>query len=135
MNAKLFKLFILCVVCILSSCDRSWYEVRDIEQLLDTRLRGSVRFLDRQEEWVNLNGDGEKVVLFDVLDTSALSYATNSMLPYDSIMIEQSFAHSPLYSHLRCTSGYYIGMQNDDQLQYLFYDTVDNRLVYYLDIM
>ena len=135
MTAKLFNLLLLYLVCILSSCSRTWYEVQDMEQFLGTRLRGSVSFIDRQEEWYGLNGYGEKVVLFDVLDTSALSYATNSMLPYDSIMIEQSFAHSPLYSHLRCTAGYYIGMQNDDQLQYLFYDTVDNRLVYYLSIM
>ena len=166
MNAKLFKLFILCAVSLLSSCDRSWYEVRDMEQLLGTRLRGSVSFLDRQEEWVNLNGDGvyqtaedlekypkqtgstvgsvryrdvngdgEKVVLFDVLD--AKPFYQCQMLPYDSTWVEQSFrpSHHIYYSCLKGTAGYYVEQHDDDMWQYLFYDTVDNRLVYYLVIM
>ena len=135
MNAKLFKLFILCAVSLLSSCDRSWYEVRDMEQLLGTRLRGSVSFLDRQEEWVNLNGDGEKVVLFDVLD--AKQFYQCQMLPYDSTWVEQSFrpSHHIYYSCLKGTAGYYVEQHDDDMWQYLFYDTVNNRLVYYLSIM
>ena len=135
MNAKLFKLFILCAVCLIFSCNRSWYEVRDMEQLLGTRLRGSVSFLDRQEEWVNLNGDGEKGVLFNVLDATALSPSTHTMLPYDSATVEQRFSQSPLYPHLKQTAGYYIDKQEDDQQQSLFYDTVGSRLVYYLSIM
>ena len=129
------KLLILCAVCLLSSCGRSWHEVRAMENLLDAHLMGKVKFVDRQEQWIDFNGDGEKVVLFDVLDTSALSHSTKAMLPYDSTMIERSFAHSPLYPHLSHTAGYYIGMQDDDQLQYLFYDTVGRHLVYYLSIM
>ena len=129
------KLLILCALCLISSCSRSWYEVRAIEQLLDAHLMGKVKFVDRQEQWIDLIGDGEKVVLFDVLDTTALNHLTHSMLPYDSTMIERSFAHSPLYPYLSQTAGYYIGMQDDDQLQYLFYDTVGRRLVYYLSIM
>ena len=129
------KLLILCAVCILSSCGRSWYEVRAIEQLLDAHLMGKVKFVDRQEQWINLNGDGEKVVLFDVLDATALNHLTHSMLPYDSTTVEQRFAHSPLYPYLRHTAGYYINKQEDDQQQYLFYDTVGVHLVYYLSIM
>jgi hypothetical protein len=106
-----------------------------MEQLLDARLMGKVKFVDRQEQWIVFGGDGEKVVLFDVLDTSALSHSTNAMLPYDNTMIERSFAHSPLYPHLNHTAGYYIGMQDDDQLQYLFYDTMGRHLVYYISIM
>lgn len=133
MTAKSFKLFILCAVCLLSSCNRSWYEVRDMEQLLGTRLRGSVSFLDRQEEWVTLDGDGEKVVTFDVLD--AKTFEKCQMLPYDSTWVEHSFRPSRIYYHLKGTAGYYVDQQEDDMLQYLFYDTVDNRLVYYLTIM
>ena len=129
------KLLILCAVCLLSSCSRSWYEVRAIEQLLDTHLMGKVKFVDRQEQWINLNGDGEKVVLFEVLDPTALNHLTHSMLPYDSTMVEQLFAHSPLYPHLRHTAGYYIDKQEDDQWQYLFYDMVYGHLVYYLSLM
>ena len=129
------KLLILCAVCILSSCGRSWYEVRDMEQLFDAHLMGKVKFVDRQEQWINLNGDGEKVVLFDVLDATALNHLTHSMLPYDSTMVEQRFAHSPLNPHLRYTAGYYINKQEDDQQQYLFYDTVGGHLVYYLSLM
>ena len=83
------KLLILCVVCILSSCSRSWYEVRAIEKLLDAHLMGEVKYVDRQEQWINLIGDGEKVVLFDVLDTTALNHLTHSMLPYDSTMVKK----------------------------------------------
>ena len=119
---------ILCAVCLLSSCSRSWYEVRAIEQLLDTHLMGKVKFVDRQEQWINLNGDGEKVVLFEVLDTTALNHLTHSM-------VEQRFPHSPLYPHLRHTAGYYIDKQEDDQQQYLFYDMVYGYLVYYLSLM
>ena len=126
---------ILCAVCLLSSCSRSWYEVRAIEQLLDTHLMGKVKFVDRQEQWINLNGDGEKVVLFEVLDPTALNHLTHSMLPYDSTMVEQLFANSPLYPHLRHTAGYYIDKQEDDQQQYLFYDMVYGHLVYYLSLM
>ena len=129
------NLLILCSVCLLSSCGRSWHEVRAMEQLLDAHLMGKVKFVDRQEQWIVFGGDGEKAVLFDVLDTTALNHLTHSMLPYDSTMIERSFAHSPLYPYLSQTAGYYIGMQDDDQLQYLFYDTVGRRLVYYLSIM
>ena len=129
------KLLILCAVCVLSSCGRSWYEVRDMEQLLDAHLMGKVKFVDRQEQWINLNGDGEKVVLFDVLDATALNHLTHSMLPYDSTMVEQLFANSPLYPHLRHTVGYYIDKQEDDQQQYIFYDTVGGHLVYYLSLM
>lgn len=129
------KPLILCAVCLLSSCSRSWYEVRAIEQLLDTHLMGKVKFVDRQEQWINLNGDGEKVVLFEVLDTTALNHLTHSMLPYDSTMVEQRFPHSPLYPHLRHTAGYYIDKQEDDQQQYLFYDMVYGHLVYYLSLM
>ena len=129
------KLLILCAVCILSSCSRSWYEVRAIEQLLDAHLKGKVKFVDRQEQWINLIGEGEKVVLFDVLDTTALNHLTHSMLPYDSTMVEQLFAHSPLNPHLRNTAGYYIDKQEDDQWQYIFYDTVGSHLVYYLSLI
>ena len=129
------KLLIPCAVCLLSSCSRSWYEVRAIEQLLDTHLMGKVKFVDRQEQWINLNGDGEKVVLFEVLDPTALNHLTHSMLPYDSTMVEQRFPHSPLYPHLRHTAGYYIDKQEDDQQQYLFYDMVYGHLVYYLSLM
>lgn len=129
------KPLILCAVCLLSSCSRSWYEVRAIEQMLDTHLMGKVKFVDRQEQWINLNGDGEKVVLFEVLDTTALNHLTHSMLPYDSTMVEQRFPHSPLYPHLRHTAGYYIDKQEDDQQQYLFYDMVYGHLVYYLSLM
>ena len=129
------KPLILCAVCLLSSCSRSWYEVRAIEQLLDTHLMGKVKFVDRQEQWINLNGDGEKVVLFEVLDPTALNHLTHSMLPYDSTMVEQRFPHSPLYPHLRHTAGYYIDKQEDDQQQYLFYDMVYGHLVYYLSLM
>ena len=129
------KLLILCAVCILSSCGRSWYEVRDMEQLLDAHLMGKVKFVDRQEQWIDLIGDGEKVVLFDVMDATALNHLTHSMLPYDSTMVEQLFANSPLYPHLRHTVGYYIDKQEDDQQQYLFYDTVGGHLVYYLSLM
>ena len=129
------KLLILCALCLLSSCSRSWYEVRAIEQLLDAHLMGKVKFVDRQEQWINLIGDGEKVVLFDVMDATALNHLTHSMLPYDSTMVEQLFAHSPLYPHLRHTVGYYIDKQEDDQWQYLFYDTVGGHLVYYLSLM
>ena len=129
------KLLILCAVCILSSCSRSWYEVRDMEQLLDAHLMGKVKFVDRQEQWINLNGDGEKVVLFDVLDATALNHLTHSMLPYDSTTVEQRFAHSPLNPHLRHTAGCYIDKQEDDQQQYLFYDTVGSHLVYYLSLI
>ena len=129
------KPLILCAVCLLSSCSRSWYEVRAMEQLLDTHLMGKVKFVDRQEQWINLNGDGEKVVLFEVLDTTALNHLTHSMLPYDSTMVEQRFPHSPLYPHLRHTAGYYIDKQEDDQQQYLFYDMVYGHLVYYLSLM
>ena len=126
---------ILCAVCLLSSCSRSWYEVRAIEQLLDAHLMGKVKFVDRQEQWIDLIGDGEKVVLFDVMDATALNHLTHSMLPYDSTMVEQLFANSPLYPHLRHTVGYYIDKQEDDQQQYLFYDTVGGHLVYYLSLM
>ena len=129
------KLLILCAVCLLSSCGRSWYEVRDMEQLLDAHLMGKVKFVDRQEQWINLIGDGEKVVLFDVLDTTVLNHLTHSMLPYDSTMVEQLFAHSPLNPHLRHTAGCYIDKQEDDQQQYIFYDTVGGHLVYYLSLM
>lgn len=129
------KLLILCALCLLSSCSRSWYEVRAIEQLLDAHLMGKVEFVDRQEQWIDLIGDGEKVVLFDVLDATALNHLTHSMLPYDSTMVEQLFANSPLYPHLRHTVGYYIDKQEDDQWQYLFYDTVGGHLVYYLSLM
>lgn len=129
------KPLILCAVCLLSSCSRSWYEVWAIEQLLDTHLMGKVKFVDRQEQWINLNGDGEKVVLFEVLDTTALNHLTHSMLPYDSTMVEQRFLYSPLYPHLRHTAGYYIDKQEDDQQQYLFYDMVYGHLVYYLSLM
>ena len=129
------KPLILCAVCLLSSCSRSWYEVRAIEQLLDAHLMGKVKFVDRQEQWINLNGDGEKVVLFEVLDTTALNHLTHSMLPYDSTMVEQLFANSPLYPHLRHTAGYYIDKQEEDQWQYIFYDTVGGHLVYYLSLM
>ena len=129
------KLLILCAVCILSSCSRSWYEVRAIEQLLDAHLMGKVKYVDRQEQWINLIGDGEKVVLFDVLDTTALNHLTHSMLPYDSTTVEQLFAHSPLYPHLSHTAGYYIDKQEDDQWQYIFYDTVGSHLVYYLSLI
>ena len=129
------KLLILCAVCLLSSCSRSWYEVRAIEQLLDAHLMGKVKFVDRQEQWIDLIGDGEKVVLFDVMDATALNHLTHSMLPYDSTMVEQLFANSPLYPHLRHTVGYYIDKQEDDQWQYLFYDTVGGHLVYYLSLM
>lgn len=126
---------ILCAVCLLSSCSRSWYEVRAIEQLLDTHLMGKVKFVDRQEQWIDFIGDGEKVVLFNVLDATALSPSTHTMLPYDSATVEQRFSQSPLYPHLKQTAGYYIDKQEDDQLRYLFYDTVGSRLVYYLSIM
>ena len=129
------KLLILCAVSLLSSCGRSWYEVRAIEQLLDAHLMGKVKFVDRQEQWIDLIGDGEKVVLFDVMDATALNHLTHSMLPYDSTMVEQRFAHSPLNPHLRHTAGYYINKQEDDQQQYLFYDTVGGHLVYYLSLM
>ena len=129
------KLLILCALCLISSCSRSWYEVRAIEQLLDAHLMGKVKFVDRQEQWINLIGDGEKVVLFDVLDTPALNHLTHSMLPYDSTMVEQLFANSPLYPHLRHTAGYYIDKQEDDQWQSIFYDTVGGHLVYYLSLM
>ena len=129
------KLLILCAVCLLSSCSRSWYEVRAIEQLLDAHLMGKVKFVDRQEQWIDLIGDGEKVVLFDVMDATALNHLTHSMLPYDSTMVEQLFAHSPLYPYLRHTVGYYIDKQEDDQWQYLFFDTVGGHLVYYLSLM
>ena len=129
------KLLILCAVCILSSCGRSWYEVRDMEQLLDAHLMGKVKYVDRQEQWIDLIGDGEKVVLFDVLDATALNHLTHSMLPYDSTMVEQLFAHSPLYPYLRHTAGCYIDKQEDDQQQYLFYDTVGGHLVYYLSLV
>ena len=133
MTAKLFKLLLLSLVCVLSSCNRSWCEVRDMEQLLGTRLRGSVSFIDRQEEWYGLNGYGEKVVMFDVLD--AKPFEQCHMLPYDSMWVEQSFSQNRFYSHLKGTAGYYVEQHEDDMLQYLFYDTVDNRLVYYLSIM
>lgn len=129
------KLLILCAVCLLSSCGRSWYEVRDMEQLLDAHLMGKVKFVDRQEQWIDFIGDGEKVVLFNVLDATALSPSTHTMLPYDSATVEQRFSQSPLYPHLKQTAGYYIDKQEDDQLRYLFYDTVGSRLVYYLSIM
>ena len=109
------KLLILCAVCLLSSCSRSWYEVRAIEQLLAAHLMGQVKFVDRQEQGIDLIGDGEKVVHFDVMDATALNHLTHSMLPYDSTMVEQLFAHSPLYPHLRHTVGYYIDKQEDDQ--------------------
>ena len=129
------KLLILCALCLISSCSRSWYEVRAIEQLLDAHLMGKVKFVDRQEQWIDLIGDGEKVVLFDVMDATALNHLTHSMLPYDSTMVEQLFANSPLYPHLRHTVGYYIDKQEDDQQQYLFYDMVYGHLVYYLSLM
>ncbi len=129
------KLLILCAVCLLSSCGRSWYEVRDMEQLLDAHLMGKVKFVDRQEQWIDFIGDGEKVVLFNVLDATALSPSTHTMLPYDSATVEQRFSQSPLYPHLKQTAGYYIDKQEDDQQQSLFYDTVGSRLVYYLSIM
>ena len=129
------KLLILCAVCLLSSCSRSWYEVRAIEQLLDAHLMGKVKFVDRQEQWIDLIGDGEKVVLFDVMDATALNHLTHSMLPYDSTMVEQLFAHSPLNPYLRHTAGYYIDKQEDDQWQYIFYDTVGSHLVYYLSLI
>ena len=106
-----------------------------MENLLDAHLMGKVKFVDRQEQWIDFNGDGEKVVLFDVLDTSALGHSTHAMLPYDSTMIERSFAHSLLYPYLSQTAGYYIFMQEGDQQQYLFYDTVGRHLVYYISIM
>lgn len=129
------KLLILCAVCLLSSCGRSWYEVRDMEQLLDAHLMGKVKFVDRQEQWIDFIGDGEKVVLFNVLDATTLSPSTHTMLPYDSATVEQRFSQSPLYPHLKQTAGYYIDKQEDDQQQSLFYDTVGSRLVYYLSIM
>ena len=76
-----------------------------------------------------------EMVLFDVMDATALNHLTHSMLPYDSTMVEQLFANSPLYPHLRHTAGYYIDKQEDDQWQYLFYDTVGGHLVYYLSLM
>lgn len=129
------KLLILCAVYFISSCGRSWYEVREIEQLLDARLMGKVKFVDRQDKWVNLNGDGEKVVLLDVMDTTALCHSTSAMLPYDSTMIEQRFVHSLLYPYLKHMVGYYIDIQEGDQQQCLFYDTVGSHLVYYLSFM
>ena len=129
------KLLILCAVCLLSSCGRSWYEVRDMEQMLDAHLMGKVKFVDRQEQWIDFIGDGEKVVLFNVLDATVLSPSTHTMLPYDSATVEQRFSQSPLYPHLKQTAGYYIDKQEDDQQQSLFYDTVGSRLVYYLSIM
>lgn len=134
MTARLSKLILL-LVCLFSSCGRSWYEVRAVEQLLDTHLMGKVKFVDRQEEWINLNGDGEKIVLFDVLDTAALCHSTHAMLSYDSALIEQRFAHSPLYPYLKHTAGYYIDKREEDGWQYLFYDTLGSHLVYYIVLM
>ena len=104
-----------------------------MEQLLGTRLRDNISFIDRQEEWINLNGDGEKVVTFDVLD--AKPFHQCQMLPYDSTWVEHSFRPSRIYYHLKGTAGYYVEQHDDDMLQYLFYDIVDNRLVYYVVIM
>ena len=135
MGTNVFKLLPLSLVCLFSSCSRSWYEVRAMEQLLDAHLMGKVKFVDRQEEWMNLNGDGEKIVLFDVLDTTALCHSTHAMLSYDSTLIEQRFARSPLYPYLKHTAGYYLEMREEDQWQYLFYDTLGSHIVYYIVLL
>lgn len=106
-----------------------------MEELLGMKLAGKVIFVDRQEQWIDFNGDGEKVVIFNVKDTNTLHRKVGEMTPYDQDWAGLAFANSLLAPILQHTAGYYMEKREGDMVQSLFYDTIGQRLVYRLSII
>lgn len=128
------KTLILCLIPLaIASCNYVT-PIKELENLLGIDLtRKDVSFIDRQEQWIG--PDGYKIETFNVINSDCLSDKKHEMLQYDSEFVESRYKTSEVYKYVKNTAGYYFESNQENTEECLFYDTINNKLYYYLIII
>lgn len=114
----------------LGSCN---YETptEEVESMVGVELRRKIKFIDREDQW--MGPDGYKIETFEVVDPQVIP--VSAMQSYDSLFVEQHYRSSELYPYVESTAGYYLHVEEDNTYKHLFYDTVNQRMTYMLEIL
>lgn len=108
--------------------------IKELENLLNIDLsKKDVSFTDRQEQWIG--PDEYKIETFDVINSDCLSDKKHRMLQYDSVFVENRYKTSEIYKYVKNTAGYYFETKQENKEEFLFFDTINNKLYYYLIII
>lgn len=108
--------------------------INELENLLKIDLtQKDVSFIDKQEQWIG--SDGYKIETFNVINSNCLSDKKHEMFQYDSAFVENRYKTSEVYKYVKNTTGYYFESNQENTMECLFYDTINNKLYYYLIII
>lgn len=128
------KSLIFCIALLAMTSCNYVSPIEELENLLKIELtKKDVSFIDKQEQWIG--PDGYKIETFNVINSDCLSNKKHEMLQYDSVFVENRYKTSEIYKYVKNTAGYYMESNQENTKERLFYDTINNKLYYYLIII
>ena len=128
------KSLIFCIALLAMMSCNYVSPIEELENLLNIDLsKKDVSFIDKQEHWIG--PDGYKIGTFDVINSDCLSDKKHRMLQYDSVFVENRYKTSEIYKYVKNTAGYYFETNQENKEEFLFFDTINNKLYYYLIII
>lgn len=135
MGKRAFKItLILCIALLAMAACNYVTPIKELENLLKIDLtKKDVSFIDRHEQWIG--PDGYKIETFNVINSDCLSDKKQEMFQYDSAFVENRYKTSEVYKYVKNTAGYYLASNKENTMECLFYDTINNKLYYYLIII
>lgn len=118
-----------------SSCTNN--HLSDAEKIVGYSLKGKVEFLNKDEKWNDFNGNGYRVEVYKILDTT---YFINKPIKEGFKSFDFNKTDNPLnntdYSEfIENGAGVYKTVWIGDDIKIIVVDTVNNKFLYYYSYM
>lgn len=123
---EIFFFFFLALAFV--SCRDSMTMIKDT---FDIELQKSVEYYSEQEQWNDFNGDGYRIVIYDVKDGHELE--VQSLMESKGAIYMKNYLNSELKECVLSDSVYILekDLINDDELRRLLYDPTQKKIIYH----
>jgi hypothetical protein len=135
--SKIFVLLLIiflsyaCVLLFLSCQNKS---VENIEKILGCSVEKKIVFDEKKEQWNDFNGDGYKIMTYTIKEHHFRSIVntieSKGFNKYDG-RCDESLSKSEVYPIVKSGAGFYKRRNVNDEVETLFIDTINKKMIYH----
>ena len=119
----------------LSGCDN--HDIKEAEKLSGLNLNNKVKFEKKKEQWNNFNGNGFKILVYNITDINYFNNHKNNknITEFDFCDRNNPFANSEITEFINNGKGYYYSFFSEQESKILVVDMKNGKMIYYYTSM
>ena|SRR5690554_542268 len=125
----------LIISFMFASCTNN--HLSDAEKIVGYSLKGKVEFLNKDEKWNDFNGNGYRVEVYKILQSSYFKerYTKEDFKSFDFKNIDNPLNNTDYSEFITNGAGFYKTVWIEDDIETVVIDTVNNKFLYYYSHM